>query len=84
MDTRPTPDPLEPSELLSRLDQQARALEERGRELAELRARLYRREQELGEARAVSELLLRSRVYRLLRALGRWGWLEHRIRRALQ
>ena len=84
MSTRPTPDPLGPSELLSRLDHQARVLEEQCRELGELRIRLYRCDQELGEARAVSELLLRSRVYRLLRALGRWGWLEHRIRRALQ
>ena len=72
------------SELRVQLERQAQDLAERRRELAELRARLYRREQELGEARAVSELLLRSRVYRLMRALGRWGWLEHRIRRALQ
>ena len=30
-----------------------------------------------------SVLLLTSRVYLLMRLLGRWGWLEHRIRRAL-
>jgi hypothetical protein len=72
------------SDLFARIERQDRALAEQRRELGELRDRLHRRDEELREARAVSTLLLRSRVYRLLRALGRWGWLEHRIRRALQ
>ena len=54
------------------------------RELVELRARLHRREEELHEARDVLLLVTMTRVYRLLRSLGRWGWLEHRIRRVLQ
>ena len=60
---------LERSALLARIDQQARAPEEQGRELGTLRGRLYRRDQELGEARAVLGLLLSSRVYRLMRRL---------------
>ena len=84
MENDPAPERLERSALLARIERQDRALAECRQEATELRARLYRREQELHEARAVAMLLLRSRVYRLLRALGWWGWLEHRIRRALR
>ena len=61
-----------------------RDAEERERELGELRAWLDRREQELAEAHGVLILVLRSRVYRMMRALGRWGLLEHRISRVLR
>jgi hypothetical protein len=72
-------DDLEASEregLLARIEQQALLL-------AEQRALLYRRDQELREARAALHLVTQSRVYRLARRLGRWGWLKHRIRRVL-
>ena len=70
--------------LLARIEQQAEALAELRRESAELRARLYQRDKELREARAVLALVLSTRAYRLMRALGRWGWLEHRVRRVLR
>ena len=70
--------------LLARIEQQAEALAELRRELAELRAQDHRRSEELREAQIAVRLLARSRVYRLARALGRWGWLERRIRRGLQ
>jgi hypothetical protein len=79
-----TPEWRDESQLLAQLERQARALEEQGRELGELRARLHEQEEELRDARTVSTLLLRSRGYRVMRALGRWGWLERRIRRALR
>ena len=78
-----TPERCKRSELLAHIEQQDRALAEQQRELGELRARLYRRDEKLREARAVLRLVLRSRVYLLMRALGRWGWLAHRIRRVL-
>ena len=72
------------SEVVAHVRRQDQGLAERQRELVELRARLYRREQELHEARAVLVLVSSSRMYRLLRVLGQWGWLDHRIRRALR
>ena len=38
----------------------------------------------LSDARAVLVLLVLSRPYQLMRLLGRWGWLEQRILRALR
>ena len=83
VDESPTPEQREHSALVTPIARQDRALAEQAGELQELRARLYRREEELREARAVLVLLLTSRVYLLMRLIGRWGWLEHRIRRAL-
>ena len=68
-------------EPLVQIEQQAKALAE---QLAALRTLLYRRDEQLREARAALMLLSRSRVYRLMRVLGRWGWLERRINRVLQ
>jgi hypothetical protein len=82
-DGDPTPEHLDPSELRAQLERQAQDLAKQRQELGELRARLYRRDEELREARTTLGLVASSRVYRLMRALGRWGWLEHRIRRAL-
>ena len=84
VDGDPVPEHATSSELRVQLERQARTIEEQRRELGELRVRLHRCDQELGETRAVLILMLRSRVYWVMRALGRWGWLEHRIRRVLR
>ena len=84
MDTDPTLEPLGPAELHARIEQQDRVLAEQQREVVELRDQLYRQDRVLREARAILVLVLESRVYRLMRALGRWAWLEHRIRRVLR
>jgi len=70
--------------LLAQIEQQAEALAELRRELVALRARAYRQSEDLHEAQVALRLLSRSRLYRLARFLGRWGWLERRIRRGLQ
>jgi hypothetical protein len=70
--------------LLARIEQQDAALAELRRELGELRVRAHRQSEELSEARIALRLLSRSRLYRLARFLGRWEWLEWRIRRGLQ
>jgi hypothetical protein len=70
--------------LLARIEHQDEALAALRRELVELRARAYRQSEELREAQIALRLLSRSRLYRLARFLGRWGWLERRIRRGLQ
>ena len=70
--------------LLARIEQQAEALAALRREAIALRARVHRQSEDLREARLALMLLSRSRVYRLMRVLGRWGWLERRINRALQ
>ena len=71
------------ADLLGQLERQARAAALQ-QELKALRERLARRDGELREAHAILVLVLSSRVYRLMRSLGRWGWLERRIRRALR
>ena len=70
--------------LLARIEQQDEALAALRRELGDLRVRAHRQSEELREAQIAFRLLLRSRLYRLARFLGRWGWLERRIRRGLQ
>jgi len=83
VDGDPTPEHVDSSGLRAQIEQQAQALAEQRQQVAVLRTLLFRRERELCEARATLALVSSSRVYYLMRALGRWGWLEHRIRRAL-
>lgn len=70
--------------LLAQIEQQAEALAELRRELVALRVRAHRQSEDLHETRIALRLLSRSRLYRLARFLGRWEWLEWRIRRGLQ
>lgn len=70
--------------LLAKIEEQAKVLAERRQALAAQQAEIERQAKELREAQTALLLLSRTRVYRLARALGRWGWLERRIRRVLQ
>jgi len=80
----PTPEHVDSSGLHAQIEQQAQALMEQRQQVAALRTLLFRRDRELCEARATLTLVSSSRVYYLMRTLGRWGWLAHRIRRVLQ
>jgi len=87
--TERQPEPSEPEhpELAPRLalsHRQAEAIEGLHRELAARLALIERQGAALGEARAVFMLLMGSWPYRVLRVLGRWGWLERRIFRTLR
>ena len=84
MDRNPTLELREESELRARIERQDRALAEQQRELRDLRNQLDPQDRALREACDVLALILKSRVYWLMRALGRWGWLERRIRRVLR
>ena len=84
VDRDPTSGQVARADLLGQRERQARAAPLQQQELEALRARLERRDEELREAHAILVLVLSTRVYRLMRLLGRWGWLERRIRRALR
>ena len=69
---------------LAVIQQQAEVIEGLQRESAARLALIERHAAALGDARAVLVLLVLSRPYQLMRLLGRWGWLEQRILRALR
>ena len=70
-------------ELIAEIERQARLLAEQRRALDALRSQADRQDARLREACSVLALLRTSRVYRLMRFLGRWGWLERRIQYVL-
>jgi hypothetical protein len=80
----PLPEHVGSSGCRAQIERLAQALAEQRQQVAALRTLLYRRDEELREARTTLALIASSRVYHLMRALGRWGWLEHRIRRVLR
>ena len=80
----PMPEHVGSSGRRARIEQQAQAPAEQHQQVAALRTLLSWRDEELREARTTLALIGSSRVYHLMRALGRWGWLEHRIRRVLR
>ena len=68
----------------SQIERPAQAPAEQRQQVAALRTLLSRRDEEFREARTTLALIASSRVYYLMRVLGRWGWLEHRICRVLR
>ena len=87
----PSPPNTDTSWLIGPADGEAHAwravteeLDEVARMEADLRVRVEQQALTLKRARTVLVLIPRSRVYRVLRALGRWGWLERRINQALR
>ena len=69
---------------LALIEEQAKAIEGLHRELVARLGWIERQAEALREARVILLLVSESRVYRVMRVLGRWGWLGRRIHRALQ
>ena len=67
-----------------RINEHVEAVEGLHRELAARLELIKWQDRALGEFRTVLVLLRESQVYRVMLALGRWGWLDRRIRRVLR
>ena len=69
---------------LALIKEQAETIADLHRELAARLVLIERQATALRDARTIFVLLMMSRSYQLMRLLGRWGWLAHRIRRVLR